>query len=244
VAVSRSVYLLKHDRSIELFLALPVALGFVISLGAALIGNGSFWFAMSPAEVVRNSHGSTIFGQAVKVAEYLREAQRGEVISNQLSVIGGQRSGVREQLDPNGGGNQKSKIKNQKSLAILGSEPEIFFYSGLRSVTGYIYMYPLFEEQPFALQMQEQLIADLERAKPEYVVFVNDDYSWLPQEHSNLKIREWWKAEWAAHYDIVETFDIQEGGDLPPIPIPGAKKNEADNVPKEAKAIYVLNRRP
>src|SRR5205823_5115769 len=53
-------------------------------------------------------------------------------------------------------------------IAVLGSEPEIYFYSRRRSVTGYIYMYPLMEEQPYAATMQADLISDLERTRPEY----------------------------------------------------------------------------
>ena len=38
----------------------------------------------------------------------------------------------------------------QDQIGILGSEPEICFYTRLRCTSGYIYMYPLLERQPFA----------------------------------------------------------------------------------------------
>jgi len=40
-------------------------------------------------------------------------------------------------------------------IAVLGSEPEILFYAKRLSATGTIYMYGLFEQQRFALQMQK-----------------------------------------------------------------------------------------
>lgn len=63
-------------------------------------------------------------------------------------------------------------------IVVLGSEPEICFYARRRSATGYIYMYDLITEQPFAGQMQKEMMAQVEAAKPEYLVFVRDVYSW------------------------------------------------------------------
>ena len=68
-------------------------------------------------------------------------------------------------------------IKNHSAkdarVAVLGSEPEIYFYADRRSATGYIYTYGLMEEQPYAGEMQRQMIGEIEAAQPEYVVLVN-----------------------------------------------------------------------
>ena len=37
-------------------------------------------------------------------------------------------------------------------MAVLGSEPEIYFYSQRHSATGYLYAYPLMEPQPYAAE--------------------------------------------------------------------------------------------
>ncbi len=47
-------------------------------------------------------------------------------------------------------------------IAVIGSEPEIYFYAHRHSATGYIYTYPLMEPQPFALQMQRDMIQEIE----------------------------------------------------------------------------------
>ncbi len=41
-------------------------------------------------------------------------------------------------------------------MAVLGSEPELYFLSRRHSVTGYIYTYGMMEPQPFARRMQER----------------------------------------------------------------------------------------
>jgi hypothetical protein len=63
-------------------------------------------------------------------------------------------------------------------ILVLGSEPEIYFYSHRRSATGYIYTYPLMEPQPYAAAMRKEMIQEIERANPAYVVFVNVHTSW------------------------------------------------------------------
>ena len=93
-------------------------------------------------------------------------------------------------------------------IAILGSEPEIFFYAHRRSATGYIYTYGMMELQPFALAMQNQMIRDLENARPEYVVYVNANGSWLPHLGSYTKILDWWSAYGARNYKVAGVADI------------------------------------
>jgi hypothetical protein len=65
-------------------------------------------------------------------------------------------------------------------VAVLGSEPEIYFYAGRKSATGYIYTYALMERQPYSLQMQHEMIQEIESAHPAYLVFVPIHTSWLP----------------------------------------------------------------
>jgi hypothetical protein len=64
-------------------------------------------------------------------------------------------------------------------IAVLGSEPEIYFYAKRKSATGHIYTYALMEQQPYARQMQAEMIKEIEAAHPVYVVFVRSRLSWL-----------------------------------------------------------------
>lgn len=64
-------------------------------------------------------------------------------------------------------------------VGVLGSEPEVYFYSHRLSATGYIYMYPLMENQPYWQKMQQQMISEIESNHPEYLLYFNDANSWL-----------------------------------------------------------------
>lgn len=69
-------------------------------------------------------------------------------------------------------------------IAVLGSEPEIFFYTKRHSATGYIYTYGLLEQQKYALEMQKQMIDEIESAQPEFLVRVRVPQSWLAKPNS------------------------------------------------------------
>ena len=47
-------------------------------------------------------------------------------------------------------------------IAVLGSEPEIYFYSKRQAATRHIYMFPLMEPHVYALDMQDELIKEIE----------------------------------------------------------------------------------
>jgi len=96
-------------------------------------------------------------------------------------------------------------------VAVLGSEPEIYFYSGRKSATGYIYTYPLMEKQKFAHHMQEEMIAEIESAKPKYIVTVSVPMSWLSRPDSDRTIFEWSEKYVTANYVLDGIADITPG---------------------------------
>ena len=95
---------------------------------------------------------------------------------------------------------------------MLGSEPEIYFYAKRRAATGHIFVYAMLQNQPFAAAMQDEMIRDLEKARPEYVVFVRDPLSWLRSAGSKVKVLDWWSggpnSYGAKNYDVVGVIDI------------------------------------
>jgi hypothetical protein len=78
-------------------------------------------------------------------------------------------------------------------IAVIGSEPQIYFYARRPAATGFIYTYALMEPQPYAAQMQRQMIAEIEAANPRFVVFVYRDSSWLMRPDSDPTLFQWWK---------------------------------------------------
>jgi len=67
-------------------------------------------------------------------------------------------------------------------IAVIGSEPEIYFYAHRQSATVYIYTYSLIVWHKLTTRMREEFIHDLETNKPEYLVYVDVWGSWGERE--------------------------------------------------------------
>jgi hypothetical protein len=86
------------------------------------------------------------------------------------------------------------------TIAVVGSEPEIYFYSHRHSATGYIYTYGLMEPQKYAQQMQQEMIREIEAARPKYLISVAMVYSWLRRPDSAEAIFNWANQYMAQNY--------------------------------------------
>jgi hypothetical protein len=93
-------------------------------------------------------------------------------------------------------------------IAVLGSEPQIYFYAGRRAATGYLHAYPLMEIQPFALDMQREMIREIEAARPAYIVLVGVAASWLLRPGSETLVHAWFEDYQQRHYERVGVVDI------------------------------------
>jgi Dolichyl-phosphate-mannose-protein mannosyltransferase len=89
-------------------------------------------------------------------------------------------------------------------IAVLGSEPEIYFYADRRPATGYVYTYALMEPQPYAAHMQDEMIRQVETAHPKYVVAVLDQSSWLIRKASERRVLEWIPRYLDTCYDRID----------------------------------------
>jgi hypothetical protein len=98
-------------------------------------------------------------------------------------------------------------------VAVLGSEPQIYFLSHLHSATGYIYMYPLMEPQPFADRMQQQMIREIESNDPEYVVTVYVTGSWLPRPDSDTRLLDWWSQSYMTNFTPAGVVAMNPSGE-------------------------------
>ncbi len=95
-------------------------------------------------------------------------------------------------------------------IAVVGSEPQLFFYAKRRSVSPYIYMYSLMEEHPFALKMQTEFISHIEAYQPKYMVFVWTPTSWLFLEKSQTLLIDWFQS-YNTRYRVVGLVEIYPG---------------------------------
>jgi len=86
------------------------------------------------------------------------------------------------------------------TIAVLGSEPQIYFYSNRHSATGYIYAYGLMEPQKYASQMQQEMISEIERVRPKFLVSVVMPDSWRQRPESERSIFTWANEYTAQNY--------------------------------------------
>ncbi len=98
------------------------------------------------------------------------------------------------------------------TIGVLGSEPQIYFYSRRHSATGYIYTYSLMEPQKYAQRMQEEMIHEIERARPMYLISVVMYDSWLQRPGSDRLIFNWANQYTAQDYGIAGFVNLVAPG--------------------------------
>ena len=98
------------------------------------------------------------------------------------------------------------------TVAVLGSEPQIYFYSDRRSATSFLYVYPLLERHPRARSMQAAMIREIEAAAPLYLVITQVPQSWGLRPESDRTIIQWANRYVGAHYRPVGVAEIGRSG--------------------------------
>ena len=101
---------------------------------------------------------------------------------------------------------------DQDTIAVLGSEPQIYFYSRRHSATGYIYAYSLMESHKYARRMQEEMIHEIEQARPKYLLLVVISRSWLIRGNSDKLIFTWATKYCGDNYEPVGLVNIHAQG--------------------------------
>lgn len=97
----------------------------------------------------------------------------------------------------------RNHTTDKDKIAVVGSEPQIYFHARRRAAVSYIYMYPLMEANPFAHKMQRDLIRQIETSRPKYLVYAGSPTSWLRTEKSDTLLHEWLPDWLSKHYSLV-----------------------------------------
>jgi Dolichyl-phosphate-mannose-protein mannosyltransferase len=109
----------------------------------------------------------------------------------------------------------RAQMSPTDTVAVIGSEPEIFFLAHRRSATGYIYLYPLTEGHALSSQFRHEFIREIEDARPRYVVYINTVNSWCsgvtPGETEKAvdELNIWWNR-YAQNYQITGLVDVHD----------------------------------
>jgi len=101
----------------------------------------------------------------------------------------------------------KDRTSVEDRIAVVGSEPEIYFYAQRRGATGYVYTYPLMDPHPYAVRMQQEMIREIEAGDPRFVVYVRFWYSWLVRPESDQAIFRWFD-EYQKRFERVGVFQF------------------------------------
>lgn len=132
----------------------------------------------------------------------------------------------------------KANSSDTDKIAVLGSEPQIPFYADRKSATGHIYTYGLMELHEYNLKMQEEMISEIEKAKPLFLIFCNIPFSWLSKKESPMKIFDWYGKYSRENYNMVGLVDIPDQG--PSSIYWGA---DAQRNPKNQNCVWVFRRK-
>ena len=104
----------------------------------------------------------------------------------------------------------RDNTEEKDRIAVLGSEPQIYFYSGRRSASGYVYMYALMENHDYALTMQKEMIQEIENLQPKFIIFVNVSTSWLRSQSSHTHLLNWMQNYQSKYYTLVGLVTIAQ----------------------------------
>ena len=97
-------------------------------------------------------------------------------------------------------------------VVIIGSEPQINFYSHRRSSTGYVFVDQLVQNQPFARAMQQEFIKEVQSTPPKFIVVINVPTSWCVTPTSEKLIFQWVDQYINKYYKLVGIVDIRPNG--------------------------------
>jgi len=96
-------------------------------------------------------------------------------------------------------------------IAILGSEPQVYYFSKRKSATRFLYMYPLTDEHMYGRVLQAEMIKELENSQPKYILFVNMRSSWLWRKKSSRLLKVWSEDYLDKKYKLCGVVSISRG---------------------------------
>jgi hypothetical protein len=111
------------------------------------------------------------------------------------------------------GGYIKAHSSEQDTIGLFGSEPEICFYAARHCASTYLYTYPLMEKQKFAGQMRDDMMQQVQKARPRLLVYADVARSWgtrATQEENRGFLETAWDY---AHHDYELVDQVAVGGD-------------------------------
>jgi hypothetical protein len=130
-----------------------------------------------------------------------------------------------------------TQTQERDRIAVIGSEPEIYFYANRRAATGYLYMYEMMQPHEWAPRMQQELINEVEAGEPEFLIFVGVVTSWLAQRGSHPLIFRWFE-QYKKDFSLVGVAPVGLDG---AVFYPGRNLERVDPATRSLVRVYRRN---
>jgi len=104
----------------------------------------------------------------------------------------------------------RQHTQSHEKIAILGSEPEIYFLADRSPAMPYIYVYEMMKPHPFAKKMQQEAIHCIKTSRPSWMIVVNILTSWesLLDSKSELTFKDSLNSYLYQHYSLEGLVDL------------------------------------
>jgi hypothetical protein len=92
------------------------------------------------------------------------------------------------------------KLPQNDRIGLFSSDPQWWFYAHRAGASGFLYSYPLLENQPYAQRMTDTYIAEMEKNNPEWLLYSYIG-KWADNEKTLTQIDNWFDNK-IKSYDI------------------------------------------
>lgn len=120
-------------------------------------------------------------------------------------------------------------------IAIVGNEPEVFFYTQRRSATGYIYIYSLVEPQPYAVQMMDEFVHEIESTSPRVLLYTQVLPEWYKVSEKVDRLLGWYRSYADDRYRLRARYEWTPGRNTPRL------ISDPDSLQLRPEQIYYVN---
>jgi len=104
-----------------------------------------------------------------------------------------------------------SHSKPEDNIVLIGSEPQIYFYTKKKSPSRHAYFTSIVNNVKDHKEWQREFARDTEKAKPKFVIFFNHPLSLLVQANVDKYVFEWANKFITENYKIVGLVDMIDG---------------------------------
>lgn len=104
-----------------------------------------------------------------------------------------------------------ANTRPEDEIALIGSEPQVYFYTKKKLPSRHAYFAAIVSSAPEHKEWQREFVADLEKAKPRYIVLYNHSISLLIQPNADRYVFDWANKYLTENYHVVGVADMVDG---------------------------------